>query len=64
MRPYLVLLISFYLNYKYIGGNNLIDCILAYIFFSYTAIIDGKKELKFKNTDDFLEFIKKDLETN
>lgn len=59
------ILASFYLNFKYIGGNNFVDFILTIAVFSYLVKCgSNSKKIKIynaKNKEDAVEFINKDF---
>lgn len=56
-----VLLACFYLNYKFIGGNNWMDFLISVMFIVLVAskVIKGSKYVrKFKNYSDAIEFMR------
>ena len=55
------LLISFYINYKFIGGNNFIDVILLVLFFLLISTEADRKKRQFTSWKDLRKFINKEI---
>lgn len=56
------LLVSYYLNYRFIGGNNFVDVILFIIFFTFTLGRSTKKGREFTSYKEMLKYIFKEVE--
>lgn len=54
------LLITFWLNYKFIGGNNFVDCMLLFIFVIFTTSKVNGRKLEFTSYKEMIEHLKKE----